>query len=52
MFPLIALPLSLVFIVGAVVLARSLRGGRRSFRRADDLTPVSDQWLADRRRGD
>jgi hypothetical protein len=52
MFPLIALPLSLVFVVGAVVVARSMRRGRRSLRRAHDLTPVSEQWLADRRRSD
>jgi hypothetical protein len=51
MLRFIAVPISLAFIVGAVALARSLR--RRSFlRRAHELTPVSEQWLADRRRSD
>jgi hypothetical protein len=51
MFPLIALPIIFSIVVAAAVLARQRRR-RTSFRRSHDLTPVSEQWLADRRRSD
>jgi hypothetical protein len=49
MFRFIALPLVFSIVVAAAVLARHRRR-RTWFRRAHDLTPVSEQWLADRRR--
>jgi hypothetical protein len=49
MFRFIALPFVVSVILAVGVLAR-YRRRRTSFRRAHDLTPVSEQWLADRRR--
>jgi len=51
MFRFIALPLVFSIVIAAAVLTR-YRRRRTSFRRAHDLTPVSEQWLADRRRSD
>jgi len=51
MFRFLALPVIFSLVVVAGVFARHRRR-RTSFRRAHDLTPVSEQWLADRRRGD
>jgi len=51
MSPFLVLPLifSLVVFFAVFALARHRRR-RTSFRRAHDIAPVSDQWLADRRR--
>jgi len=48
----IALPVIVSLVLAATLLVWYRRRGRASFRRAHDLAPVSDQWLADRRRSD
>jgi hypothetical protein len=48
----IALPVFVSLVLAGALLVRYRRRHRTSFRRAHDVNPVSEEWLADRRRSD
>jgi len=52
MLGLVTIPLSLVFVVAGLAFVRRRRKNRLlTWEHLYDLSPVSGQWLSDRRRG-